>query len=155
MFGFLFHRKRQEVRKALTSRINHKCVDQVRHANRAVTRTAICEVLWLIPDGDLRDGFADMVPAVSKDISPQGIAVIHTEPVTDSRITIGLEGQHGPTFIRANVEHCTSLGYGFYQIGLHPDEVLNVSYGDLSQWQHRLREYGGHAAVKEPVGIGC
>lgn len=155
MFGFLFHRKRQEVRKALASRINHKCADQLRHASRATTRTPFCEVVWLIPDGDLEDGLAEMVPVVSKDMSTQGVALIHTEPVEGRRVIIGLEGQHGPSFIRATVEHSTPLGYGFYQIGLYPDEVLHVSPGPLARWRNRLREFGGSPVTKEPVAVGC
>ena len=155
MFGFLFHRKRQEVHKALATRINHKCVDHVRHASRRASRSPYCEVVWLIPDvPDRSDAFAEMIPVIGKDISTQGMALLHTEAVSAPRVIIGLEGQHGPSFILSSVEHSTPLGYGFYQIGLCPDEVLHVSPGELAQWRNRVREYGGRVA-EEPVAVGC
>jgi hypothetical protein len=154
MFGFLFHRKRQEVRRALATRINHNCVSQIRHASRTATRSPFCEVVWLIPDhDDLSDAFADMVPVVSKDISTQGVALIHTEPVTARRVVLGLEGAHGASFIRSTVEHSTPLGYGFYQIGLYPDEVLHVAPAEVAQWRRRLADLGGRVE-EEPVLAG-
>jgi hypothetical protein len=155
MFGFLFHRKRQDVRKALATRINHKCVAGIRHANRAVTRSPFCEVVWLIPDdGDLCGAFTDMVPVVGKDISTQGVSLIHNEPLADRRVVLGLEGAHGPSFIRATVEHSTSLGHGFYQIGLSPEEVLPAGPAEVSQWRRRLAELGG-CPQEEPVLAGA
>ncbi|HUG94392.1 MAG TPA: hypothetical protein VML55_26410 [Planctomycetaceae bacterium] len=155
MFGFLFHRKRQEVRKALASRINHRCADQLRHTSRATTRSPFCEVVWLIPDvSDLSEAFDEMMPVVSKDISTQGVSLIHTQPAASRRVVIGLEGQHGPSFIRATVEHSTPLGYGFYQIGLSPEEVLHAAPGELARWRSRLREYGAREA-EQPVAVGC
>lgn len=153
MFGFLFHRKQQEVHKALATRINHKCADHVRHASRRATRSPYCEVVWLIADvPDRSEAFAEMIPVVGKDISTQGMALIHNEPIKAERVIIGLEGQHGPSFILSTVQHSTSLGYGFYHIGLHPDEVLHVLPGELAQWRNRLREHGGRTVAEEPVG---
>ena len=95
-----------------------------------------------------------MVPVVSKDISTQGVSLVHTEAVESRRVILGLEGQHGPSFIRATVEHSTPLGYGFYQIGLYPEEVLHVAPGDLARWRNRLAEYGGRV-MEAPLAVGC
>ena len=156
MFGFLFHRKRQEVHKALANRINHKCLDGVRHAARSATRSPFCEVMWLIPDRpDRLEALDEMIPVVGKDISTQGIAIIHQGPLEHGRVIIGMNGSHGPSFLRTTVEHSTSLGYGFWQIGLAGAEVLILSAAEADYWQTCVARFDGSPVdANEPAAVG-
>ncbi|MBW3542020.1 MAG: hypothetical protein KY476_17260 [Planctomycetes bacterium] len=160
MFGFLFERKRQEVRRALASRINLRCADGIRHADRGATRSPFCEILWLMPDdGDRGEAFEEMTPVVGKDISTQGIAIVHNQPVTAKRVLVALDGQFGPSFIRSTVEHSTPLGHGFYQIGLHPDEVVQLEAHEVAAWRRRCEEFASdppaHAGRLAPEAVAA
>ena len=140
MLGFLFHRKRKEVKAILTGRMNRTYIKQVDHRDRVTSRGGFCEVIWLIPYRRKPD-FSQARPVVTRDICPEGLSMIDTEPTTDERFLVGLQGDHGPRFLLCTVQHSTSLGYGFYQIGLHSDEVFEVHPEDVKALQQRLEEF--------------
>ena len=150
MLGFFQHRKRAEVQRVLSGRINHRCFDQIRPGPRRSARSAFSEVLWVIPtNGRGRNDFAAAYPVVGKDISPDGLSLIHTAPMTDERMLVALEGQSQPVFLACTREHCTGIGYGFYQIGLHPDEAVSISDAELSLLKGRLSEFDPRPAAAE------
>ncbi len=139
MFGFNWDSKRQEVRRVLTSRVNHNCLSNLDPRDRRFSRSAFSEVVWLIPigrDGQPQWGFAS--PVVSKDISAQGLSLIHNEATVDDQLIVGLQDPTGPCFVLCTVEHCTSLGCGFYQIGLVPEQMVPISDANLKTVRERL-----------------
>lgn len=146
MLNFSSQQKKQEIQRLLTSRINQSCLANINPRDRASSRSAFCEVVWVIPCG--RTGKADFnsaFPVVSKDISAKGLALIHDEPITADPIMVGLQDQTGPAFLRCTLEHCTSLGFGYYQIGLHPEEVVPVREDEIAKLKRRLEQ------VTQPV----
>ncbi len=150
MLGFFHHRKRAEVQRVLAGRINHRCFADLREGGRRAPRSAFSEVLWVIPtNGRGRNDFAAAYPVVGKDISPDGLSLIHTAPITDERMLVALEGHSQPVFLACTREHCTGIGYGFYQIGLCPDEAANVTDAELSLLKGRLQEFDPHPAPAE------
>ena len=64
-------------------------------------------------------------------------------------LLIGLQDQTGPSFVRCTIEHCTPLGYGFYQIGLHPEEVVPVREDEIAKLRRSLEQHD-----HQPVGVG-
>jgi len=141
MLNFDFFNHRAEVRKALTSRMNHQCMDGLRHQDRQLERSNFAEVVWLVPLDGKQAEFGKAVPAVSKDISVQGLCLIHTAPLSDAEMVVGVPGQHGVNFFHCKVEHCSSMGYGYYQIGLFPSKVLKLSMSQLMTWESRQAEF--------------
>ena len=139
MFQFNQESKRQEVRRVLTSRVNQNCLSNLDPRDRRFSRSAFSEVVWLIPigrDGMPQWGFA--APVVSKDISAHGLSLIHNEATVDDQLVVGLQDATGPCFVLCTVEHCTSLGCGFYQIGLLPEQMVPISDADLKAVRDRL-----------------
>ena len=127
MFDFLFYRKRSEVTRILTGRVNSQTVAGLHPGERRVSRSSICEVVWLIRlNSRQRPDFPTAIPVISKDISPQGLALVHTQPIEDEHVLIGLRREEGMVFLKCRVEHTTSLGCGFFQIGCDPEETVAI-----------------------------
>ena len=137
MFGFLFQKRRDEVRRLLATRMNSRYVSQFRYGNRTAPRGPLCDVVWIIPCGDGIDAIQidQAYPVVTKDISPDGLALIHQRPIS-GRLLVGLQGPLEMKFILSQVEHRTPLGYGFYQIGVNPEEIVALS----PEQNYRLRQ---------------
>lgn len=148
MFGFLFHRKREEVKRILHGRMNRAYMRGIDNKNRNASRGAFCEVVWLIPiDEETRSpDFSRVSTLVTKDISAGGLSLIHDRPIGDRRMIVGLQDESQPRFIVCDLEHCTALGYGHYLIGLHPDEVVQIDPSEIEAMDQRLRN-----AEEEPV----
>ncbi len=152
MLNFEFFSQQAEVKRALSSRLNHNCMETLRYQDRKRHRSHFSEVVWLIPSSSEEPDYRQAVPAVSKDLSIQGISLVHNRPITDSPILIGVPGEHGFNFFECNVEHCSRLGYGFYQIGLFPMKVVSPSTEELKAWQTRTTEFETEPEeVPEPV----
>jgi hypothetical protein len=133
MFSFLFYKKRSEVARLLTARVNHHCFTGLDPRERTADRTSYCEVVWLITAGPRgKYDYENAVPVVSKDISPQGLALIHTAPIEGIRVLIGLRSEAGMSFLACEAVHSSPLGCGFYQIGLTPTEVVNSVPQDVA-----------------------
>lgn len=143
MFGFLIHGKRHEVARILTSRLNHAVIEQHREGARTSARAALCEVVWLIPGAKHRSRDMDAAfPVVTRDISPRGLSLLHTAPVEQERIIVGLQDANGPKFVRCTLQHCTPLGFGFYQIGLYPEEVVALSRDEVRTLTEKMASFG-------------
>jgi hypothetical protein len=141
MLNFDFFNQRAEVKRALSSRLNHTTMDTLRYQDRKAQRSNYSEVVWLIPIEGKHPNYAKAVPAVSKDLSIQGLSLIHNAPLTESLLVVGIPGEHGTSFFQCNVEHCSSLGYGFYQIGLFPVKLLTQNMSEMKAWETRTAEF--------------
>jgi hypothetical protein len=142
MFGFLFHRKREEVQRILHGRMNRTYLQTLDNKDRHGSRGAFCEVVWVIPvDGDTQQpDYSRVQTLVTRDISANGLSLIHNRPIGARRIIVGLRDETYPRFIACNLEHCTALGYGFYLIGLRPEEVVVVTPDDVEAMDEILRQ---------------
>jgi hypothetical protein len=141
MLDFEFFNRKKRVQTALTSKINTGCVDEMRYQDRKASRTVYSQVVWLVPCQGKTPDYAQATPAVSKDISIEGLALLHTAPVNTKGAVVGLPGENGPTFLWCDVEHSTALGYGFFQIGLAPERVLNPTLTEFNAWKARCAEF--------------
>ena len=141
MFGFFFNKKRDEVRRLLTGRMNRRYFRQFRYGERVSPRGSYCEVMWVIPyaQRDVEPTFDAAFPVVTKDICPEGLSFTHNEPIDAERMLISLDGPVEMSFVLCTLQHMTPLGHGFYQIGLHPEEVVEIKPAQLSKLHHRIR----------------
>jgi len=151
MFGFLFQKKRDEVRRLLANRMNSRFSSQFRYGLRKNPRGSFCEVVWVIPyDSDRSMPRVEAAfPVVTKDICSEGLSLIHTTPIDQQRIVVGLEGAVQMHFLLCHREHCTPLGYGYYQIGVHPEEILKLRADLLLRLERRMAEFRREASTGE------
>ncbi|MGE3315202.1 MAG: hypothetical protein AB7O26_08795 [Planctomycetaceae bacterium] len=116
-------------------------MQSIDNKSRQASRGAFCEVVWLIPidEQTRRPDFNRVATLVTRDISSDGMALVHNEPVRDKRVIVGLQDDTCPRFIDCDLQHCTSLGYGHYVIGLHPNEVVQLEPYEVEALEERLR----------------
>ncbi len=152
MFGFFLKKKQDNVRRVFSGRMNRRSLQQFRFGDRRDARGTLCEVVFVIPYDDDEEApqFDRAFPAVSKDICFEGLSFIHNRPVEQNRILIGLEGDELPLFIACTLQHSTPLGFGFFQIGLHPHEVVQVSADSLQALDAALKENSEQVKNCEP-----
>lgn len=155
MFGFLFAKKRNEVLRFMQRRMNRSRVCSVSPGQRGLDRDAFCQVVWIIPtDGhseppDYRAAF----PVVTRDISPHGLSFIHTGPIHSRSVIVGLDEERDTGFVRCSVQHCTPLGYGFYQIGVHIDEIIHPDRTDAEHFQRRAEQFDVRAKTRSIAAL--
>jgi hypothetical protein len=159
MFGFFIQKKRQEVRRMFQGRLNRSYFRQFRFGKRVDPRANFCEVLWVIPydDSTGKPDFSRLFPLVTKDASSGGLALIHTEPFDCERVLVGLqeiEGS-GAVFVDCMHEHSTPLGYGFYQIGLSPKEIVTLTAADLAELDRRLAILEQKLGKRQDLAVAC
>jgi hypothetical protein len=157
VLGFLFHKKRDEVQRILHGRVNRAHARSIAVENfRGATRGIYTEVIWVIPCRSAsRVDYSSVIPAVSKDLSSQGISFVHNRPITEPRAIVGLKDETGPRFLLCTMKHCTDLGYGFYHIGLIADEVHAVDQDDCDLMQRVLEEFESTAKARESSGAAA
>ncbi|MGQ0636374.1 MAG: hypothetical protein ACT4QC_17315 [Planctomycetaceae bacterium] len=155
MLDFLFQSKREEVRRLLSRQLNRVQKRQLETGGRHEPRGAFCQSVWVAPftDGRAPD-FGAAYPAVSKDAGPEGLAVIvplaHAPGET---LLVGLETDDDEhlTFLRCEVRHCTALGLGFYQVGLHAEQVVHPCLSDVRGLLRRAAQVNAEGAATGTV----
>jgi hypothetical protein len=160
MLDFLFHKsnKREEVRRVLHGRVNRAHAQAVSVASlRGATRGSFTEVVWVVPcDSPATANFSNVFPTVTKDLSTSGISILHTAPIAERCLIIGLKDSQDRRFLACSRKHCTALGCGFYLIGMLADEVLTLRPGDIDTMAQAVakREVPGQtpgASKSQPV----
>ncbi len=118
---------------------------------RNATRGSFTEVVWVLPcQSSTRFNGSEVFPAVTKDISSQGLSIFHTAPLVEKCVLIGLHDETGRRFLACSPKHCTSLGYGFYQIGLMAEEVAAVSDAEYKRMCDAMSKYEGVCDLPQP-----
>ena len=142
MFGFMMQKRRDDVSRFLSRRMNRSFLPQVSGSKRRHSRGELCEVAWILPydEEEGRAIFDEALVAVTRDISPEGLSILKTSPLNEVRAVIALEGEMEMHFILCRVMHSTPLGYGFFHIGLHPEEFLNVDGTAVDDLRRRLKK---------------
>jgi len=127
MFGFLFQRDQDKVRQVLSKHMNREFLRKFRFGQRTNARGGFCQPAWVVPVNDADEPvFGNAFALITKDISPEGVSLIHTEPIGLPKMLVGFGDGESMEFVHCTLEHCTPVGLGFYQIGLHPRCVASV-----------------------------
>jgi hypothetical protein len=156
MLDFLFHRKREEVKRVLHGRVNRAHARTIAVQNiRGATRQIFNEVVWVLPcESPDKADFSQLFPAVCRDLCTQGIGIFLAAPLTEPHVIIGLRDESEARFLACTVKHCSSLGYGFYHAGLFPDEVMTLGRGQLQAMCQALEKYSEHEPCCQVVAAG-
>jgi hypothetical protein len=143
MLGFLFHKKREEVKRVLHGRVNRAHARTLAVQNiRGATRQIFNEIVWALPcDSPDSADFSKLFPVICRDLCTQGIGVFLTTPVVESHIIIGLRDESEPRFLACTVKHCSPLGCGFYHAGLFPDEVMTLRRDQVEAMCQAIEKY--------------
>lgn len=141
MFGFFQRQKADDVRRLLSRHMNRDFLTKFRFGKRTDARGSFCRPVWIVPlHEELGPRFDEAFPAITKDIGPEGLSLIDTEPLEHPVMLVGLEEDDRIDFVRCTLEHSTPVGLGFHQIGLHPEEVVRLSAGQRDQLRRRAAD---------------
>lgn len=142
MIDFLFSRKREDVRRLLSTRMNVSFLRRFRYGKRQEARGPFTEVVWVIPydAGGRKPEFSRAFAAVTLDASPEGLSLLQSRPSADRKLLVGLPDAAGVQFLICEVEHSTPMGYGFHHLGLHPTALIDVDPADVAKIERRLAE---------------
>ena len=151
MLDFFFHKKRDEVKRVLHGRVNRAHARTLSVANaRSATRGTFTEVIWVVPATSPEEAdYARVFPAVSHDLSTQGVGFIHSAPISEPCVIVGLRDETSPRFIACTKKHSTPLGYGYYHIGLHADEIIQPTADDIEAMCATLERYDSPAESQD------
>jgi hypothetical protein len=64
------------------------------------------------------------ITALSKNLSSQGLTILHAESIDGDEIVVGLWLESQAYFLLGNVRHRTPLGGGYWQIGVELTRLL-------------------------------
>src|SRR5579863_9126193 len=92
MLDFLFHKKRDEVKRVLHGRVNRAHARTISLNNlRGATRGTVSEVVWIVPCSSVANAdYTRVFPAVMRDMSTEGLGIIHNAPITEPCAIVGL-----------------------------------------------------------------
>ncbi|MEX0704407.1 MAG: hypothetical protein WD069_20065 [Planctomycetales bacterium] len=148
MFDFRLRTRTNEVKRLMQGHMNRHYVRQVRSGGRRASRGAFCEVVWMVPcSSDGQPQFERAVPVLTRDISADGLSLLHHEPIDEAApLWIGLHNGDETSFVRCRIEHVTPLGFGYRQLGLRPEEIAQFDPHELLPFRRRVeavrREHG-------------
>ncbi len=122
----------------LSRHMNRDFLRQFRYGKRLDARGSYCQPAWIVPlDEAGEPRFDDAFALLTKDICPEGVSLIHTAPIPETHIWIGLRDDDRLNFVACRVQHSTPMGLGFFQIGLHPQHTVRVHSSDIRRLEDR------------------
>lgn len=141
MFDFEEAGSRRRVEAILTSRMNERCLEELRGTSRAAGRATYITVTCLIPRNASGEwAFSEALPALSRDISKAGISVIHDSKL-NGEILVEVPRTEGSDFVRCAVQHNHEMGHGHFHVGLSAKEVVHVEALERNTLERRLAEF--------------
>ncbi len=140
MFDFSHGKKLQKVQAVLTNRINQRCLSEVRGANRGPERSAYVHALVVIPGRRKHWEFENAFPALSRDISPHGLALLHNAPL-EGEFLVEIAAEQTANYVHCTVRHCSEIGYGYWQVGMQANEVIVLDPLDHRRLEKRVEEF--------------
>ncbi len=151
MFGILRRKKLKEVRSVLEGRVNRSTIRSLNDGDRHGTRGSLCEVAVLVPYASgRRPDFANARPVLTRDMSWAGLSVLDDTLLDAESVLVALRDPQRFQFLHCLVEHCTHLGYGRFQIGLQPTEIVSLDGDEHRRFDERLATFD-EATKVEPA----
>jgi hypothetical protein len=155
MLDFLFHKKRDEVKRVLHGRVNRAHARSISFENlRQATRGTLTEVVWVVPCTSPEEAdYSRVFPAVSRDLCTEGVGIVHDAPIAEPWVIIGLRDETNPRFIACTPKHCTPLGYGFYHIGLFAEAVVLPGPENIEALCAALERFDGAKGKRREAAV--
>lgn len=141
MFEFTAAQKRKRVQAVLTARMNQRCLDGLGDDGRRVQdRSSYVTSLVVIPGKNRSWAFDEAFPVLTRDISPNGLSLVHAGSI-EGEVLVVIPSDGAPSFLKCDVQNCNDMGYGYWQIGLAAQHVVDVEYPDQLRLDERLADF--------------
>jgi hypothetical protein len=123
----LFSKRRDlEVRSFMAKLINNNCaaLESLNEGPRDEHRVRLTVVVLLVPVKNGKPNVERMFPALTKEFSTRGVAVVTNEPRGFDQVVLGLRWEHCMKWIAAKAKYVHPMGAGFYQVGFLMNRMI-------------------------------
>ena len=153
MFSFRRRSRQVDVHKLIRRLIDSSSpnLPPVKGNSRWEDRSNRTLPVLLIPMDDQRPQTAEAAPAITKNLSSQGLALVLHQPFWAEGVLIGFWHDGEPEFVRGEIRQNAPLGGGFWQLGIELTERVTSAelpeIEDLLGLVARLDPRRDHAAA--------
>jgi hypothetical protein len=123
----LFSKRRDiEIQSFMTKLINNNCasLESFNEGPRDERRVRLTVVALLVPVKDDKPIVQRMFPALTKEFSTRGVAIVTNEPRGFDQVVLGLRWEQCMKWIAAKAKYVHPMGAGFYQIGFQMNRMI-------------------------------
>jgi hypothetical protein len=123
----LFSKRRDiEVQSFMTKLINNNCasLESFNEGPRDERRVRLTVVALLVPVKDDKPIVQRMFPALTKEFSTRGVAIVTNEPRGFDQVVLGIRWEQCMKWIAAKAKYVHPMGAGFYQIGFQMNRMI-------------------------------
>lgn len=132
MIELWFDGRKKRAQAVMTDRVNQRSIEKINGSDRGILRSSFCKVVYLIPrDADEWD-LSQAVPVVSRDISVNGLSIVHKQLIDNTRVLIGLPGE-SLKFVAGKIQHSTPLGAGFFHTGIFTEAIVDIEVTEVEK----------------------
>ena len=123
----LFSRNRTlGVQSFVLNVVNNNCPElkALIEGPRLDRRVNLSMVVLVVPVENKRPMTGQAFPAVTKEFSATGLAIVLDEPKGLDEAILGFRWEGEMTFVRATAKHLNPMGGGFHQLGFQITEIV-------------------------------
>ena len=123
----LFSKRRDiEIQSFMTKLINNNCasLESFNEGPRDERRVRLTVVALLVPVKDDKPIVQRMFPALTKEFSTRGVAIVTNEPRGFDQVVLGIRWEQCMKWIAAKAKYVHPMGAGFYQIGFQMNRMI-------------------------------
>ena len=128
MFFLQARARQREAQRVLVRFLNETNLEaaKVTEDRRSESRTDVSVGIWVFPLRGKTPAVDDAFPAVTKDASTSGLALIVNESISADDVLLHLPTDSEPQLLRAKVCGCRPIGAGFHLLATEIVELLTA-----------------------------
>ena len=123
----LFSKRRDlEIQSFMAKLINNNCaaLESLNEGPRDERRVRLTVVILLVPVKHGKPNVQRLLPAVTKEFSTRGVAVVTNQPKELDQVVLGLRWEGCMKWIAAKAKYVHPMGAGFYQVGFLMNRLI-------------------------------
>lgn len=140
--------KRRKVQAALTGRMNQQCLEGLWGDEPNRSRSLYVKAVSITPGTPKKWHFESAFPAVTVNVSPSGIALVHFAEMPEKTL-VGLDDERGQTFIHCRTVHSQAIGHGYFLVGLRGMDVVTLETESRAKLTMRLAEFADSESLTQ------
>lgn len=144
MLWFQSRDKQTEIHRVIRRLINNSTPNRIplRGESRWELRSNRTIPVLLVPYDDNEISVGEVVYALTKNLSSQGLALVLHQPLRAEQVLVGIWSNAQAHFVSGKVRQSMALGGGFWQLGVETTELLCTAHSPdlvrLLPWAARL-----------------
>ncbi len=133
---FTSRRKESGIQRFIVALFNENCpaVRDGLDSQRLERRVNLTQVVMVVPVEEKKLLVRQAFAAITKEISPSGVAVVIDHPQGFDEAVLGFRLRESISWVRAKAKHMYPMGGGFFQVGFRMIEMLpSGDYPELAK----------------------